>query len=94
MATPPDGDAARRPRNQRSLYFAKRLRTVLDEQAVKHREVAERVGVTPQALSRWCNGHDEPTLHNLTLLARALNVTTDYLLGRKRCARTFARERR
>lgn len=45
-------------------------------------EVAEKVGVTPQAVSKWENDISAPDISALPILADIFNVTTDELLGR------------
>ena len=47
-------------------------------------DLANALGVTPQAVSKWENGTSDPSTSNLTLLpqlARLFDVTTDELLG-------------
>lgn len=46
-------------------------------------EVAEKVGVTPQAVSKWENDISAPDISALPILADIFNVTTDELLGRE-----------
>lgn len=44
-------------------------------------ELAERVGVTRQAVSKWENGASVPELTTLAALAKVFGVTADYLLS-------------
>lgn len=44
-------------------------------------ELAEKVGVTRQAVSKWEMGSSVPELDTLVALARCFGVTTDYLLS-------------
>ena len=44
-------------------------------------ELAEKVGVTRQAVSKWEMGTSVPELDTLVALARCFDVTTDYLLS-------------
>lgn len=44
-------------------------------------ELAEKVGVTRQAVSKWEMGTSVPELDTLVALARCFGVTTDYLLS-------------
>lgn len=44
-------------------------------------ELAERIGVTRQAVSKWEQGISVPELESLVALARIFGVTTDYLLS-------------
>ena len=45
-------------------------------------EAAGRAGVSPATISHFETGQREPSAGNLTKLADALGVTTDFLLGR------------
>ena len=47
-------------------------------------ELANRLGVTPQALSKWEKGASSPDLEMLTSLCDILEVSADYLVGKKR----------
>lgn len=46
-------------------------------------ELANRLGVTPQALSKWEKGASSPDLEMLTSLCDILGVSADYLVGKK-----------
>ena len=43
-------------------------------------QLAEQIGVTRQALSKWENGTAVPDTNNVVQLAKLFGVTTDYLL--------------
>ena len=43
--------------------------------------LAEKIGVSRQAVSKWETGEAVPELSKLLLLARAFGVTTDYLIS-------------
>ena len=45
-------------------------------------ELAERLGVSRQAVSCWELGTAQPEAHNVWQLSRLFGVTADYLLGR------------
>ena len=38
-------------------------------------ELAEKLGVTAQAVSKWENGHNLPDIENLMLIAELLNTS-------------------
>ncbi len=44
-------------------------------------EVASRIGVHPNTLSRWESGTAEPYAENIIALARLYQCTPEYLLG-------------
>lgn len=47
-------------------------------------ELANRLGVTPQALSKWEKGLSSPDLVMLSSLCEILDVSADYLVGKHR----------
>jgi len=46
-------------------------------------ELAKRIGVSRQAISKWERGEGLPDLYNSTLLAKALGVTVDELVNKE-----------
>ena len=46
-------------------------------------ELAEKLAVTRQAVSRWENGETVPNTDTLKLMAQIFEVSVDYLLGRE-----------
>lgn len=46
-------------------------------------ELAEKLGVTAQAVSKWENGHNLPDIENLMLIAELLNTSYSALLSGK-----------
>ena len=46
-------------------------------------EMAQHIGVSRQAASKWESGHSVPDIDNIIALAALFNVTTDYLLTGK-----------
>ena len=49
---------------------------------LSQKELAEKVYVTPQNLSKWENGISNPDIWNLCRIARVLDLSCDYLLGK------------
>ena len=47
-------------------------------------QLAERLMVTRQAVSRWENGETQPNIETLKLLSREFNVSINTLLGSPR----------
>ena len=62
--------------------FPDRLRTAREHRRLMQGELAERTGLQPSAISHFETGARKPSYDNLRLLADALDVSTDYLLGR------------
>lgn len=59
---------------EKILYCRKRA--LMSQEAL-----AERVGVSRQAVSKWETGEASPEINKLLLLAQAFGVTTDWLLS-------------
>ncbi len=62
--------------------FPSRLRTARERRKLSQVELAQRTGLQPSAVSHFEAGRRAPSFDNLKRLANALDVTTDYLLGR------------
>lgn len=60
-----------------------RLKVARGLRRMTARELAQRSGLTPMAISHFECGRRAPSLRNLARLADALGVSTDFLLGRK-----------
>lgn len=65
-----------------SPKFPDRLRAARELRKLSQSELAERAGFQPSAVSHFETGRRSPSFDNLKRLADALDVTTDYLLGR------------
>lgn len=60
----------------------KKLRRLRENMGLQQKEVADRLGVNPSAVTRWETGEKRPDLVNLVKLADLYGVSIDYLLGR------------
>lgn len=65
-----------------SPAFQDRLRLAREARKLTQSELAEKAGFQPSAISHFETGGRTPSFDNLKRLADALNVSTDYLLGR------------
>ena len=61
--------------------FDLRLQNLRKMHNFTQEDIANKVNVTPQAVSKWENDLAEPDLQTLPLLANILNVSVDELLG-------------
>ncbi len=61
-----------------------RIKSERDKAGWTQTQLAKRAGITPSALSQIESAERFPSTIVLTKLARALSVTTDYLLGEKK----------
>ena len=62
--------------------FKDRLRAAREARDLNQPELAERARLQPSAIGHFEKGRRKPSFANIRALARALNVTSDYLLGR------------
>jgi len=68
--------------NRVSRTFSDRLRAAREMRALSQLELAERAQLQQAAVSHYEGGARRPSLQNLRRLSEALEVTTDYLVGR------------
>lgn len=62
--------------------LAMRLDAAMRATATTNRGLAARVGVDPRQIARWRRGYVTPGASYIVLMAKALGVSTDWLLGR------------
>lgn len=62
--------------------FPDRLRAAREKCGLSQSDLADRTKLQPSAISHFETGTRKPSFDNLRILADALDVTTDYLLGR------------
>ena len=63
------------------MSFGDRLKAARKEHGFSQEQLAEQVGVSRQAVSKWEVGDAIPDTDKLVPLARALGITVDELLG-------------
>jgi transcriptional regulator with XRE-family HTH domain len=71
--------------------FRERLRAIREQRGYSQDELARRTGLQASAISHFETGTRKPSFENLRRLADALEVTTDYLLGRDDKSSGFSR---
>ena len=64
------------------ITFSARLREILEEKNITQAELAELSHTTAATISRYINDNRTPNIDLLNNMATALNVTTDYLIGK------------
>ena len=62
--------------------FRKNLSDLRQKRQLTQEELARKIGVTRQAISKWERGDGMPDLYNVSKLAKALDVTVDELIGK------------
>ncbi|MCI9072289.1 MAG: helix-turn-helix transcriptional regulator [Lachnospiraceae bacterium] len=60
--------------------FGKRLKYFRKSKNLTQKEIAFRIGVSEQAISKWENGECLPDVYNLKLLGKVLHTSVDTLL--------------
>lgn len=68
--------------DQPSDIFKERLRAARELRGLSQAQLAARASLPPASVSHFESGPRKPSFDNLKVLAAALDVTTDYLLGR------------
>lgn len=62
------------------MSFAENLKTIRKERHISQEDLAELMGVSRQAVSKWEQGSGYPEMEKLLLLSKELNVSLDYLM--------------
>ena len=62
------------------MTLADRIQQLRKQRGISQEELADRVGVSRQAVSKWESGQSLPDLDKIILLSDYFEVTTDYLL--------------
>ncbi len=63
------------------MTIGKRIQTLRKEKNLTQEQLAEQIGVSAQAVSKWENDYSCPDISILPKLAEVLGVSTDTLLG-------------
>lgn len=61
--------------------LGERISEILQKEGIQQKQLAERIGITEAAMSRYIAGTREPKPDTIANLATALHTTSDYLLG-------------
>ena len=63
------------------MSFSDNLKTIRKEKNLSQEELAELLGVSRQAVSKWKSGDGYPEVEKLLMIAGKLNVSLDNLMG-------------
>ncbi len=63
------------------IALGENLRILRNKEKITQEQLAEALGVSPQAVSRWENEAAFPDISVLPIIANYFNVSVDYLLG-------------
>ncbi len=61
--------------------FGSRIASLRNEKKLTQTELAEKLNVSTQAVSKWETGAGFPDVQTIPGIARILETTTDYLFG-------------
>ena len=64
-----------------ALEFGKRISDLRNEKKLTQSELAEKLNVSTQAVSKWETGVGFPDIQTIPQISHILDTTTDYLLG-------------
>lgn len=73
--------------------FAERLRFLMKQHSVKQIDLAEHLGLTRQAISKYADGSASPNIENLQIICKFFNVSSDYMIGLSNAESIVAEER-
>lgn len=62
------------------MEFAEKILTLRKSNDLTQEELAEKLNVSRQSVSKWESGQAVPELEKIVALSSVFNVTTDYLL--------------
>ena len=64
--------------------FGERLRQVMAETKTTQYKIEQDEKISGNSMYQWLNNESVPTVHNLVKLAKYMDISVDYLLGRVR----------
>ncbi|MCB2307336.1 helix-turn-helix domain-containing protein [Clostridium estertheticum] len=62
------------------MGFAANLKSIRKERHISQEDLAEIIGVSRQAVSKWEQGSGYPEMEKLLVLSKKLNISLDYLM--------------
>ena len=74
--------------------FAQRLKKIRNDRDLSQSELARLAGMQPSAISHFEANRRKPSFDNVRALAKALNITGDYLLGTGEATTAFRDEQK
>ena len=64
------------------MKIGKKIQQLRKEKEMTQRDLANRLNVSPQAISRWENDEVEPSIETLSQMSEIFSVSLDELFGR------------
>lgn len=62
------------------MSMSRRLQELRQKEQLSQEELAERIGVSRQAISKWESEQSSPDIENIVRLSEIFNTSTDYIL--------------
>lgn len=62
------------------MNIAERIQNLRKQKGISQEQLAEKVGVSRQAVSKWESEQSLPDLEKIIVMSEYFNVTTDYIL--------------
>lgn len=62
------------------MDIADRIQSLRKTKGISQEELADKVGVSRQAVSKWESGQSAPDLEKIIIMSECFGVTTDYIL--------------
>lgn len=62
------------------MNLSERIQTIRKQKGISQEELANEIGVSRQAVSKWESGQSQPDLDKVIALSEYFDVTTDYIL--------------
>ena len=72
------------------MIFSEKLQLIRKNKGFTQEELAEKLGVSRQAVAKWESGQVYPDISNLIQISNLFNVTVDYLAKDQACMLTCA----
>lgn len=69
------------PESSADSIFAVRLREARERQGLNQAELAQRAEMQPSAIAHFEANRRKPSFENVRRLAKALDISSDYLMG-------------
>lgn len=63
------------------MDFSEKLKQIRNNEGISQEQLAERIGVSRQAVTKWETGKGLPDIENMTILAEIFKVTLDELIS-------------
>jgi len=80
------------PQSRTPTTFGARLREIRDKRELSQSDLARKAGMQPSAIAHFEADRRKPSFDNARALAKALDISADYLLGSNEATTAFRDE--